>query len=236
MIHHPAPRRTSPGVVLFHGFTGDRMESHWIFVKCSRALAGAGIASLRFDFYGSGESAGTFREATLQGEISDARCAVEFFRAQKRIDPRRVGLLGLSLGGTIAATVAATVRARALVLWSAVAHPVELRMLAERLSRPAAQDGATHEYGAQEVSSQFLEGLESVDPLKAVGGFKRPTLIIHPEKDDLLPIYHAEDFLRSARAQVKQKIIVRGADHTFSSLVWERRAIELSVQWFRRHL
>src|SRR5579863_2729220 len=81
MIHRPsslARRRAAPGVIFFHGFTGDRMESHWLFVKCSRALAQAGIASLRFDFYGSGESEGEFREVTLRGEISDARAAIEY--------------------------------------------------------------------------------------------------------------------------------------------------------------
>jgi dienelactone hydrolase len=104
MMHRAAGttgRRLGPGVIFFHGFTGDRMESHWIFVKCARALAQAGIASLRFDFYGSGESDGDFREVTLRGEISDARVAVEFFRRQKGIDPQRVGLLGISLGGRL---------------------------------------------------------------------------------------------------------------------------------------
>src|SRR5881397_966298 len=102
MVHRPAILKSAsgraPGVVFFHGFTGDRMESHWMFVKCSRALAWAGIASLRFDFYGSGESEGEFSEVTLQGEIADARVAIEFFRRQKGINPERTGLLGLSLG------------------------------------------------------------------------------------------------------------------------------------------
>src|SRR5437867_8314985 len=99
VIHRPErarARRGGPGVVFFHGFTGDRMESHWMFVKCSRALARAGIASLRFDFYGSGESDGEFPEITLRGEISDALAAVEFFRRQEGIDSRRIGLVGLS--------------------------------------------------------------------------------------------------------------------------------------------
>src|SRR5579884_4035510 len=115
MIHRP-PRtrgRRQPAVVFFHGFTGDRMESHWIFIKCARALAREGIASLRFDFYGSGESEGTFEEATHQ----------------KGIDPGRLGLCGLSLGGCIAACVAHASRAKALVLWSAVAHPAILQKL-----------------------------------------------------------------------------------------------------------
>ena len=83
MIHRPErarARRGGPGVVLFHGFTGDRMESHWLFVKCSRALARAGIASLRFDFYGSGESEGEFSEVTLQGE-TEGEVLQNFFQA-----------------------------------------------------------------------------------------------------------------------------------------------------------
>src|SRR5579864_8279648 len=108
VLHRPsdAAGRSLPAVVMFHGFTGNRMEAHWIFVKCARNLAQAGIASLRFDFCGSGESDGEFSEVTLRGEIADGRMAVEFLRRQRGIDAQRVGLLGLSLGGTVAAALA----------------------------------------------------------------------------------------------------------------------------------
>src|SRR3974390_1954250 len=133
MIHRPdeaGARRNAAGVVFLHGFTGDRMESHWIFIKCARALAEAGTASLRFDFFGSGESEGEFREASLETELADARAAVAFLGKQKGIDHKRLGLCGLSLGGTVAACTAPAARARALVLWSAVAHPSLLQALA----------------------------------------------------------------------------------------------------------
>ena len=132
MIHRPHPvLRRAPGVIFFHGFTGDRMESHWMFVKCARALAKAGVASLRFDFSGSGESEGEFRDATLHGEVSDARAAVDYFQSSQGINPERLGLVGLSLGGAIAAVVAPQAGAQALVLWAALAHPTHLRALAE---------------------------------------------------------------------------------------------------------
>jgi pimeloyl-ACP methyl ester carboxylesterase len=236
VIHKPhlATRRRAPGVVFFHGFTGDRMESHWIFVKCARALATAGIASLRFDFYGSGESDGEFREVTLQSEIADARTAINFFRKQKGIEPARLGLCGLSLGGAIAATVASWSKARALVLWSALAHPKELRRLAERATRPLG-NGA-REYGGHEVSTRFLDNIDKVRPVEALRRFRAPTLIIHPERDEHLPLHHPEDFFRACGAAIKEKIIIPGADHTFTSVAWEREVIAQTTQWFARYL
>ncbi len=283
MVHRPerpdsserGPRKARgstrvPGVVFFHGFTGDRMEAHWMFVKCARALAKAGIASLRFDFYGSGESEGEFREVTLEGELADGEDAVKFFRRQKGIDPERLGLVGLSLGGTVAACLAPRVKGRALVLWAALAHPDHLRTLAERVTRPIpdglpsrahrASDGLpskdpgawsapvpiessgpqggqeSREYGGIELSSRFLENLHRVEPVKSLTRFERPTLIIHPEKDEYLPLSHPEDFFQAAGAAVKEKVIVPGADHTFASVPWEREVIERTVDWFEKHL
>jgi alpha/beta superfamily hydrolase len=237
MIHRPgeAARRRVPCVVFLHGFTGDRMESHWIFVKCARALAKQGIASLRFDFYGSGESEGEFREVTLQGEISDARVAVEFSRRQKGIDARRLGLCGLSLGGAVAACVASPLRVQVLVLWAALAHPTHLRDLSERASPIAGEHGA-REYNAHRVSPRFLDHIEKFQPLQSIARFKNPTLIIHPEKDAYLSLVHPHDYFQAAGASLKEKIIIPGADHTFSSIAWESEAIARTVDWFRRSL
>jgi dipeptidyl aminopeptidase/acylaminoacyl peptidase len=239
MIHLPAAaaaRRPAPAVVFFHGFTGDRMESHWIFIKCARALAREGIASLRFDFYGSGESEGEFRDATLQSEIADAKEAIQFIRRQKAIDPGRIGLCGLSLGGCVAATVAPGAKANSLVLWSAVAHPSILRRLAVKMGKPTSGDSAAIEYDAREVSLRFLRDAAEVDPVKALTRFPRPTLIIHPGKDETVPRSHAEDFLAASRARIKEKIIIPGADHTFTSIAWESEVIRRTVDWFRAYL
>lgn len=241
MIHQPgrsgsrAAERV-PGVVFFHGFTGDRMESHWMFVKCARALAHAGVASLRFDFYGSGESEGDFREMTLRGQISDARAAVDYLRRQKGIDPKRLGLLGLSMGGTVAAALAAKVRARAVVLWSALAHTAHLRTLALTSVKPIPGSGGAVEYDAREISPRFLDDALKVHPVRSLARFKGPTLIIQPEKDASVPLSHAQDFYQAAAATGKEFVLIPGADHVFSSVSWEREVIARTVEWFRARL
>jgi alpha/beta superfamily hydrolase len=235
MLHRPAGGRGKwPGVVFFHGFTGDRMESHWIFIKCARALARQGIASLRFDFYGSGESEGSFDEATLQSEIADARSAIRFMQRQKGIDSGRLGLCGLSLGGCVAACVAPAANAKALVLWSAVAHPAIFQQLSGKLGKPSAS--GDFEYDSRLISARFVRDAAKIDPLKAIRRFRKPTRIIHPGKDDTVPLSHAADFLHASGASIKQKVTIPGADHTFTSIAWESAVIGQTVEWFRRYL
>lgn len=239
MIHRPArasARSKVPTVIFFHGFTGDRMESHWIFIKCARALAREGIGSLRFDFYGSGESEGEFVEATVQSEIADAHAAVRFLRQQKWVDSNRLGLCGLSLGGCVAACVAGTVKAKALVLWSAVAYPAILQDLAVELGKLSSSHSAAYEYDAREISARFLEEAGKVDPISAIRGYTKPTLILHPGNDRSVPRSHAQGFLHASPAKIKEKVIIPGADHTFTSVAWEADVIGRTRDWFTAHL
>src|ERR1035441_774266 len=99
MLHLPKGKGPAPALSMFHGFTGNRFEPHQLFVKTARRLAKDGIAVLRFDFRGSGESEGDFKDITVPGEIEDGRESLNFLSAQPEVDPNRLGILGLSMGG-----------------------------------------------------------------------------------------------------------------------------------------
>jgi uncharacterized protein len=77
-------------------------------------FARAGIAVLRFDDRGVGNSKGVL--TSLETEFGDARAAFEWLEKQPEIDPKRVGLVGHSIGGTIVATVAARTQRAAFVV------------------------------------------------------------------------------------------------------------------------
>jgi len=207
-----------------------------MFVKCSRALAQAGFASLRFDFCGSGESDGEFRDVTLRGEIADGRATVAFLRRQAGIDPERVGLLGLSLGGAVAAALAPHVQAKVVVLWSALAHTARLRDLVKQLAKKIPGKPGALEFDAREISPRFIADVLKVEPVRHLARFKGPTLIVHPEKDEAIPVSHAHDFYQAAGADAKELAIIAGADHVYTSIRWEQEVIARTVQWLGRHL
>ena len=60
-------------VVMFHGYTGHKNENGYLFKQISLEIVKYGYASLRFDFMGSGDSDGEFKDMTFLTEIEDAK-------------------------------------------------------------------------------------------------------------------------------------------------------------------
>lgn len=88
----------------------DRDESiagHKPFWVLADYLTRRGIAVLRYDKRGVGKSGGDVSQATTEDYASDAEAAVEYLKARKEIDAKRIGLIGHSEGGLIAPLVAA---------------------------------------------------------------------------------------------------------------------------------
>lgn len=95
------------------------------YIACHRALrqlavrlAQAGFPALRFDFYGSGDSAGQPEEGSIDGWLRDVTHAILELRA--RHGRAEVRLAGLRLGATLALLHGAQTDARAMVLWNPV--------------------------------------------------------------------------------------------------------------------
>ncbi|MCX7915793.1 MAG: alpha/beta fold hydrolase [Verrucomicrobiae bacterium] len=236
MIHLPPGRERVPAVLMLHGFTGTKVECHRMFVKLGRLLAKKGIASLRFDFRGSGDSAGNFEDITLRSEVADALEAIKFMARHKRFNSRRLGLVGMSLGAAVASYVVGRERTRfqGLVLWAPVAEGTGIL---DQLSTPEAvaslaQTGLT-DYGGNLVSVQFIRQFAEMKPLREVVKCRCPVLIVHGGKDETVPVSHADQYelaLRSPDRPVK-KIVIPDADHTFNKHVWERRLLDETVAW-----
>jgi len=180
-------------VLLLHGFTNTRDElpvagtGDLMYARLARALGGAGIASLRIDFRGSGESDGAWADTTFTGQISDALAALDYLAALPDIDGARLGLLGFSQGGLVAAEVAAQdQRVRNVVLWSAVAnapdtykHILSADTVVAGLASNGAPVAVTTQWGAQfELRGGFFVDLFRYDPTAAIAAVEDPLLVV----------------------------------------------------------
>ena len=97
-----------------HPILGGNMDQPLVH-RTARALERQGIASLRFNFRGVGESQGAFTMG--KREPDDAKAALNLLHAWKSIDSKRIGVMGYSFGATIAVKAALKVkRVRALAM------------------------------------------------------------------------------------------------------------------------
>ncbi len=108
---HTSEENAAPLVILLHGFTGWKEEKH--IETLAEELVHAGLAALRYDAPGSGESEGTFEhEYTLTHYIESVADVLAWAQRLPGIDPERIGIWGHSMGGF--AALAAAVRYPAL--------------------------------------------------------------------------------------------------------------------------
>ena len=126
-------------VITLGGWGGYRIGPHRMMVKLCRALADAGVASLRFDFRGRGDSTGSEKDTTLDTMIDDARRAIAF--AQSRAPGNAITLWGLCSGSNVAIGTATLGRdVGGLVLLSCLPF-MQQKKTGEKVARTKAQAG-----------------------------------------------------------------------------------------------
>jgi exosortase A-associated hydrolase 2 len=159
------------GIVLCPPWGAEYLRAHRSMHQLAKLLAEAGFHVLRFDYSGTGDSAGDMPDTSLDRWAEDIGTAVEELKDTAGIP--RVALLGLRLGGTLAARVASQRRkdVDTLVLWDPVVHGgehlAELRQLDEAtLNERGLKGNATELLGfpMTEAQARELQALELLQP------------------------------------------------------------------------
>jgi len=86
----------------------------------------------------------------------------------------------------------------------------------------------------QKIQKRFYEDLRNYDLLQAVRNAP-PILILHGSSDEVVPPTHAHKLYEAAR-EPKRLEIIKGADHVFSQRDQLKKVIDLSLEWFKKHL
>jgi hypothetical protein len=109
-ITYPKMGSDFPAVILISGSgpqdRNSELLNHKPFLVLADYLTKRGIAVLRVDDRGTGESEGNYNETGLNGFVNDTESAFEFLKTRKEINHSKIGLIGHSLGGIIAPIIA----------------------------------------------------------------------------------------------------------------------------------
>jgi len=230
------PDDRAPGAyALFaHCFTCNK--NYKAMAHISRALADAGIAVLRFDFTGLGESEGDFADTDFSSNVTDLVAAAEFLDGE--FEAPKI-LIGHSLGGAAVLQAAAHIPSSAAVV--TVAAPSETAHLAQRLASTQEMIEARGEAEitiagrAFTIKKQLLDDLERTHMQETIRNLNRALLIFHSPGDQTISIDNAAQIFEAAR-QPKNFISLDGADHLLSDSRDSRYVGSVIATWAKRYI
>jgi alpha/beta superfamily hydrolase len=104
VLHAADPTGADLAVVFCAPLFEEKLWSHRVLVNCARFLASRGISSLRFDYFGDGESEGRFEQASVASRIADVNDAVA--QCRHLTGATKIYVLGLCYGATIGTSAA----------------------------------------------------------------------------------------------------------------------------------
>jgi exosortase A-associated hydrolase 2 len=122
VLHPPAENGRlaghAHGLVFSSPFAEEKMIAHRVMVNMARYLAAQGVACLRFDYMGEGDSEGSFEASSITTRLSDISAALSILTEATSL--KSIGLLGVRFGATLAALAAAKNRLDSLILISPI--------------------------------------------------------------------------------------------------------------------
>ncbi len=243
---------TFPLVILAHGHGGSRNESG-AYKQLAESLATQGIASIRMDFPGCGDSSESFANNNLSNMLDDIRASQVFALSQPQIDASRVGLHGWSMGARLVLTLSTEYDYKAITTWAPSAHPGADSMLDffggtaayEEMKATAIQDGFapfTTIWGQdQKLGPGFFSDLEQSVPLDIVSEYEGALLVLYGEFDEVVLPEEAAALVNAAsKSSNLVSHMVQGANHGFGIFSDEphltREAIDTTVDFLRQEL
>lgn len=229
-----------PLVIICHGFVGNRIGVNRLFVKAAREFSSHGLAVLRFDYEGCGESPGEYGSYEFGRFIQQTKDVIDYGTNIPGVDKDHIILLGHSLGGAVAAlTASEDKRIKKLMMWAAVGHPFHdiVQIIGQsEYDRTKIVPYIDHEgYG---LTNHFLSSLQRYSPLEQCKTFHGDVFLAHGTNDEVIPsdycaLYQHAFKRGSSKSVVKEWI--PGADHTFSSLAGSEALYMHSLQWLLKN-
>lgn len=202
----------------------------------SRALTQEGIAVLRFDFTGLGESEGEFADTNFSSNVSDLLAAARFM--EQEVEAPSI-LVGHSLGGAAVLQAAAHLDSvQAVATIGAPYDPEHVQHLfAESIEEIRGEGAATVDIGGRPftVKRQFIQDLQEQEVDQTLSKLGRAVLLFHSPVDQVVGIENARLLYESLK-HPKSYVSLDQADHLLSEPSDSRYVGAVLAAWARKYI
>ena len=217
----PAGEGPFPAVVMLHGTGTDKHEAGNGYDMAAAAMAEAGIATIRIDFMGNGDSTASYTDYCFTSANLDAKAAADYMAGLDAVDGDKIGIQGWSQGGTNALLAAAAYPEtfKAVVTW---AGSVTDRSGAEfEAQYEAAKENGYYvaEYDwrePQHIGLRWYEENISYRKLDEVAKIEAPILAIQGMDDTSVLPENADMIVEAAQNENTHAYFIEDCDHTFN--------------------
>ncbi len=204
--------------------------------RITRALAKRGIAVLRFDFTGLGNSDGDFSNTNFSSNVDDLVAASNALAQQFKAPSL---LVGHSLGGAAVLSAAKkipSIKAVATIGAPATAQHVS-HLFASANKELHEQGNAKVKIGIKEftIKQQLVDDLDEHSSTDFLGSLKLPLLVMHAPLDTIVSINEASKIYQAA-AHPKSFISLDKADHLLTNKADAEYAATTLAAWASRYL
>lgn len=203
-----------PLCLVFHGFTGHIEEDHILAV--SKGLNEIGVATLRVDLYGHGNSEGEFKNHNLYKWLNNILTVVDYAKTLDFVT--EMYMCGHSQGG-LAVTLAAAMERdtiKALIPLSPAYVIIEGAKQGELLGQPFDPENIPdmlQSWDGRELSGNYIRVAQSIDLDAAIKKYSGPVLIVHGDADEAVPVeYGIEASKKFANCTLK---LIPGDTHCY---------------------
>ena len=219
VVQRPDGLEQYPMVILSHGFTASKEDK--IMTNVANKLEKEGVASIRFDFNGHGQSQGLSQDMTVPNEVSDLKHVYDY--ASQLPGVKKIGLLGHSQGGVVSSMTAGELgskKIKALVLMAPAAvlreDAIRGNMMGiqyDPLNPPAVIElPMLHNF---KVGANYVKEAQNLQIFPTAAKYKGQALMIHGKADVIAPWSYSERYGQTFKhGQVNY---LPTADHVFSN-------------------